>query len=259
MCVALLLCIPSAGQQTAETQAPGQYDIDYKHKSVLEYGIEWRLIRAGTARLTWSPAASGYQGDLHLESTGLVSKLHKVDDDYNVVLRDNLCTRSVYLDAQEGKRHRETRINFDQSGKATYNERDVLKNTVLLSKEIQTPACVYDYVGGLNRLRSYKLEPGQSVLIPMSDGKKFANVKVEAQEREQVKTPLGTFTAMRYEVGLFNDVIVNKKARLFVWLTEDSRRLPVQIRVRMQFLIGTITLQLEKTSATESAATTSSR
>ncbi len=33
---------------------------------------------------------------------------------------------------------------------------------------------------------------------------------------------------------------------MFVWLTDDDRRLPVQIRVRMQFLIGTIELKLEK-------------
>jgi hypothetical protein len=45
---------------------------------------------------------------------------------------------------------------------------------------------------------------------------------------------------------MFNGVLANRKARLFVWVTDDSRRLPVQLRVRLQFLIGTITLQLEK-------------
>ena len=86
----------------------------------------------------------------------------------------------------------------------------------------------------------------QPIQVPLSDGKKSANVKVEAQEREEVSTPLGKFKAMRYEVFMFNDVLINKKARLYVWLTEDERRLPVQIRVRMQFLIGTIELKLEK-------------
>jgi hypothetical protein len=33
---------------------------------------------------------------------------------------------------------------------------------------------------------------------------------------------------------------------MHVWISDDARRLPVQLRVRMSVLIGTITLQLEK-------------
>ena len=33
---------------------------------------------------------------------------------------------------------------------------------------------------------------------------------------------------------------------MFVWLSDDSRRLPVQIRIRQPLYIGTITLQLNK-------------
>lgn len=241
MWIVALLCFHATG----ETQTSG-YDLNFKGKTTLQYGIEWRMIRAGTARLMWSSNAQGYEGDLHLQSSGLVSKMYTVNDTYKVQMANDLCASSVLINAQEGKRHRETRIQFDRAGKSTYVERDLLKNAQVAAKEMQTPPCVFDYVGGLNRLRGYKLEPGQSVVVPMSTGKKFAQVKVEAQEREQVKTPLGTFPAMRYEVMMFNDVLVEKKARLFVWMTEDSRRLPVQIRVRMQFLIGTITLQLEK-------------
>jgi len=98
----------------------------------------------------------------------------------------------------------------------------------------------------LQRLRAQPPELGQSVLIPISDGKKAASVKIEAQEREEVSTPLGKFKTVRYEAFLFNDVLIGRKARMYVWLTEDARRLPVQIRVRMQFLIGTIELKLEK-------------
>lgn len=213
--------------------------------TTLEYGIEWRLVRAGAARLKWSPAPEGFQGDLHLESAGLVNKLYRVNDNYRIQTTKALCATGILLLAEEGKRRRETKVSF-HGGKASYIERDTIKNNVVLSKETAVPPCVYDYIGGLNKLREYKLEPGQSVQIPMTDGKKFAEVRVEAQEREQVKAPAGTFQAMRYEVFLFNDVLIKRKARMFVWLTDDARRLPVQLRMRMQFLVGTITLQLEK-------------
>jgi hypothetical protein len=51
---------------------------------------------------------------------------------------------------------------------------------------------------------------------------------------------------MRYEAHLFNDVLYRRKGRLFVWLTDDEKRLPVQIRVRLSFPVGTISFELEK-------------
>ena len=41
-------------------------------------------------------------------------------------------------------------------------------------------------------------------------------------------------------------MLYRRSGRLFVWLTDDERRLPVQIRVQLRFYIGTVTLQLEK-------------
>jgi hypothetical protein len=215
-------------------------------KHTWNYEIEWRLIRAGSAKMTWTPEHGGYQGDLHIESAGLVSKLYRVYDDYSARMNEQLCASTVKIHAEEGKRRRDTDITFAR-GTAAYSERDLLKNnSVVLAKETAVPECVHEYIGALQRLRFQRPELGQSIQIPLSDGKKAATVRVDAQEREEVTTPLGKFKAIRYEVFMFNDVIINKKARLYVWLTDDDRRLPVQIRVRMQFLIGTIELKLEK-------------
>lgn len=214
----------------------------------LQYAIEWRMVRAGVARVSWSPAKnSGHQADVHLESSGMVSRLFRVNDDYRAVLDSELCGNSVFFNAEEGKRRRQTTLSFDrQAGKVSYLERDLLKNNVALAKELATPQCVFEYVGALHRLRGIRLEVGKAITLPVTDGKKFAQVKIEAQEREQVRTPTGTYNTIRYELHMFNDVIIPKKARMFMWLTDDAKRLPVQLRLRMQFLIGTITLQLEK-------------
>jgi hypothetical protein len=217
----------------------------------LKYTIEWRLITAGKAQLDWNANSlggrRGWRTRLHLESTGLVSKLFKVSDTYSSLLRSDLCAVSSHIDAQEGRRHRETHIRFDaEAGKATYVERDMVRNAPVANHEIPIAECVHDMVGGLFKLRTMHLEPGQSAQVPMSDGKKSVMARVEAQQREEIRTPAGTFQTIRYEAFLFKDVLYRRDANLYVWLTDDARRLPVQIRVRMHLTVGTITLLLEK-------------
>jgi len=221
----------------------------------LQYTVEWRLITAGKARLVWSSTPHhsnpGWQADLHLESAGLVSKLFKVNNNYVSNLESDLCATGSYLKAEEGTRRKETRVTFNRAtGKAEYQEKDLVKNAVVATKEIPIPACVHDVLGGLYLLRTLNLQPGQSTQVPVSDGKKSVMARVEAQRREDLKTPAGAYKTIRYEAFLFNDVLYRRYGHLYVWLTDDARKLPVQIQVRLQFAIGTITLLLEKDEKT---------
>jgi len=209
----------------------------------LTYGVEWRLVRAGTvlveSRTNWAR--------LKLESAGLVSKLFKVDDVYAANYDDGYCSTVTTLDAIEGKRHRETRVQYDRAqNHAYFTERDVTNNAVVRTAEVAVPYCVHDVAGAFLTLRGVSVEPGRSLEIPVSDGRRFAQVKMDAQEREEVKTILGAFKTIRYEAALMNGVVYPRKGRVFIWLTDDQRHLPVQIQVKMSFPVGTITLGLEK-------------
>jgi hypothetical protein len=220
-------------------------------RETLYYTIDWRLFTAGKAKVELSTTQQprpGYQVNLHVESTGIVSKLFKVEDEYSAAMSPGYCAQSLQMNTQEGNRLRETKITFDaEAKKASYLERDRAKNNaIVLSQETEIPACVHDVIGGLFFIRTLNLEPGQSTQIPVSDGKKSVMVKVEAQAREDVKTPEGTFKTIRYEVYLFNGVLYKRAAHVNLWVSDDRRKLPVQIRVRMTFTIGTINLQLEK-------------
>ena len=209
----------------------------------LSYAVEWRLIHAGNAVMESGPSSAV----LKLESAGLVSTLYKVEDTYRVQFEAPFCATSSLMEAKEGSRHRETAITFDRiRNRASLTEKDVDKNTLVSKSEVQVPNCVHEVIAALLRLRRTKLDVGQSVQLPVSDGRKYAAVKIEAQEREQVKTPAGTFNTIRYEVDLLNGVVYSRKGRVFIWFTDDDRRLPVQFRLRMNFPLGTITLDLEK-------------
>ena len=80
----------------------------------------------------------------------------------------------------------------------------------------------------------------------MSDGRRFAQVKVDAQEREEISPPLLPFKTIRYEANLLNGVVFPRKGRVFLWLTDDPRRLLVQVRLRLNFPLGSVSLQLQK-------------
>jgi Protein of unknown function (DUF3108) len=228
----------------AQTESPPS-------KEALTYNIEWRLINAGRATIDWGHAAvaghEGWQARLNLETIGMVSRLYKVDMESVSTVDRDFCAVSTVTSGREGSRRRETSVTFDaEARKAFYHERDLVKNTVLSNQQVTIPPCVHDVLGGMFYLRGIELEPGKSIEIPVSDGKKSVMAKVEAQQREDVKVPDGTFKTVRYEIYLFDNVLYRRPGRLYVWLTDDNRKLPAQIRVRLQIAIGTITLQLAK-------------
>lgn len=243
----IALAMPVLTPQSSPTVAPAT---GIPTSETLSYSIEWRLINAGIAQISISPHRdpnSQWESKLHLVSGGLVSKLYKLDDNYRVEMHDQFCATDSLLDAVEGKRHHQTSITFDRNThKAIYLERDLLKNAVIHRAETDIPPCVSDIVGGLYKLRTFHLDPGQSAQLPVSDGKKSISARVEAQEREQIQTKAGDFKTIRYEVFVFNGVLFKKSGRMLLWLTDDSRKLPVQLRARMAFPIGSITFQLDK-------------
>ncbi len=209
----------------------------------LVLSVEWRLIHAGIVTIEKWP----FETTVKLESAGIVSTLMHVQDDYKVHYEDALCATSSLMESMEGKRHREARVTYDRTrNHAFFVERDLADNKILKEAGTDIPNCVADVAGAFAKLRSMNINVGQSAQIPVSDGRRSALVKVTAQEREEIKTPLGDFKAIRYETDLMNGVVYTRKGDVWVWLTDDAQRLPVQIRLRTTFPISTVTLTLEK-------------
>lgn len=247
----LVAALLPAGGQVAHSNPGASNPGALPAKETLDYSIEWRLVTAGHAHLDWYATTPkihmGYEAKLHLESVGLVSRLYRVSDLYTVELTPTLCAESTVLTAHEGSRNRETRVHFDPGArKAHYVERDLNKNAIFSQRETAIPGCVYDVLGALAAIRAIQLEPGHSTEFHMSDGKKSVSAKIEAEKREEIKTDAGTFKAIRYQAYLFNDVLFHRSAHLYIWLSDDARKLPVQIQVKMTIAIGTITFKLDK-------------
>jgi hypothetical protein len=66
---------------------------------------------------------------------------------------------------------------------------------------------------------------------------------VKVHGRERVKTEAGEFDCLVVEPILRGPGIFTQKGRITVWLTDDARRMPVQIRSKLK--TGTLVGRLE--------------
>lgn len=216
----------------------------------LSYRIEWRMVTAGQAKLELSRVQQDWQLKLNLESAGLVSRLYRIQDDYKVTSNDKFCGVSSAFEAHEGKRHVVESQQFDNSRhKSTFDFHDLVKN-VQEHHEIDIAPCTHEILGALESLRQTRLDLGKSTTIPIANGKKMAYARIEAQSREKILVDGKSYSTIRYEAFIFDNIVFRKKGSLLVWLSDDAAHLPVQMRFQMGFPIGTISLELEKEDRT---------
>ena len=101
--------------------------------------LRWkRQAQPGTETVGWQ---TGLANQAHLESGGLVSKLYKLEDNYTVQMENQFCAINTNFNSLEKSRHHETTVTYDPvRRKATYLERDLLKNTTFKTAETDIPA-----------------------------------------------------------------------------------------------------------------------
>lgn len=220
----------------------------------LTYQISWRLFSAGEARMHIESrgadaASSLWQATMNVTSSGFVSLLYKVDDTAVSTFRDGktsrMCSVSALKTQNEGRRHRETRIDFhgDRST-ASIRETDLSKGQVLRQAQEPMQPCSYDILSALYYVRSLPLEVGSKLELPVNDGGKTLSVTVEVQAKEEVKTGAGVFRTIRVEPKVFSGSLFKRSGRMQIWFSDDPQRLPVQLKAKLFF--GTISAVLQQ-------------
>jgi len=205
-------------------------------------------VNAGTAtvQLVREAAPNGWNFNLNIVSAGLVSRLYPVLDNYKISTTDRFCLVNATLDAQEGKKHSVSKLNVDRThNRLTFDEHDLLHNRSE-TKNLDIAPCTYEIAGALASVRTSNLEPGRSITLPVTDGKKFVQAKLTAQAREPLTVAGKTYQTTRYEAFLFDNVLYRRHGRLLMWVSNDADRLPVQFRMMLGFPIGTVTVSLIK-------------
>jgi Protein of unknown function (DUF3108) len=218
----------------------------FPHGQTLHYQGEWRFWTAGVATVRIERAGSQEHVTASADSSGVVALLYRVQDRFNSYFdAKSLCSYKLFKHTEEGSHRRETAISYDYArGKAILEERN-LKDNSQKKTENDIPGCVTDVLSGIFYVGSLPLLQGANYTFPLNDGSKTVTVQAHVEGKEQIKTPAGTFQAIR--VGPEGDSgILKNRGRIWIWYTDDARHLPVQMRAKL--LWGTLTVYLTSIS-----------
>ena len=100
---------------------------------------------------------------------------------------------------------------------------------------------VQDVLSAGYKARLLPMSVGDTFSIRTHDVNKTYDLMVIVHARETVETPAGVFDCFKVEPVLRSGGLFKKEkgARVFVWVTADTRRIPVQMQSKVSF--GTIT------------------
>jgi len=204
----------------------------------LDYNLTWLKVTGGTARMTIAPHDdASYRITSVAKSSPSFSRFFKVRDEIETtVAREDFSTlRYVKRLDEDGDKHNEVTVIED--GVATRTRKKV--------KKVAVPRPVMDPISVIYHFRTLDLTPGKSYDLELiSDGKRYT-VHAKVIRREKVQTPAGTFDCVRVEPQMVSGG-VERQERLFLWYTDDERKIPVRIRTEVKF--GAVTATLRGTS-----------
>jgi hypothetical protein len=218
----------------------------------LTYDVTWQVFPAGT--ITTKIIRAGQTPDDPYEATataqarGFVALLYTVQDVFHSFFDPNtLCSQRIAKSVREGRRHKDTQITFDRARRlAILDERDLaVQGSPAKHAENPIPDCVQDVISAFYYVRRQPFRVGEDIRLPINDGAKTADVRVNVQAIEKIKTALGERNAYRVEPTVFNGLL-KRKGRMLIWFSDDDQHLPLRIKAIIS--VGTITADLRSVS-----------
>lgn len=226
--IALLAAVVIAGAPVEQAFVGGE---------TLDYNLHWMKISGGSARMTIGLAPDD-PGRYRISSVGKsnpgFSRVFHVRDHIETVVTRSDFSTVYYRKQLNEKGRRKDEVTVIADGVAT--------RTASKTKQVKVPTPVMDPISVIYFLRTADLSVGKShELTLISDGKIY-EVRAKVLRRERIQTPAGVFNTVVVEPQMESSH-QPRDERLWVWYSDDERRLPVRIRTEVAFGAITATLR----------------
>lgn len=226
------------------------FPVPFEAGETLVYTLTWLKIEGGEMTLTTTREATPDGVPVHriamtAESNDYVSKFYPVRDRYE-----------TWVDARDfqplrfEKHAREGRYSSDE-----VEEFDLAKR-VATWRDAKTllPQRVSDIISCFYYLRTQPLLPGKEIELDMYSRGKVYRISASVLAKERVETEAGVFDTIKVQPAMRETESAEdrNKGKLFLWFTDDARRVPVMVRTIIP--IGSVTARLKQITSGDLSA-----
>lgn len=203
----------------------------------LIYDLTWTGVKAGEAALELQDSGEFIEIISRANSSKWVSVFYHVEDIIVSTLKKNNELDKKFLGLpykyrvklKEGKHRRDKEVIFDQSAKKITYINHLKQEEV----KFDMKGFLLDPLSSFYYIRRLPLEVGQSVYVDIFDNKKIYQIEVQILKKESIKTPLGTFRTILIKPIMKTEGIFDRKGDIHIWLTDDEKRIPVQLKTKV--------------------------
>jgi len=232
LCILSLLIVTITAPACAEPKVPEK----------LVYSLSWTGIPVGVATQEIVDEGDVRKIFSTASSNDWLATFFPVDDRTESILEKSGPfpgrSRNMKMLFKEGSRVRDREITFNPAMR-TAHFFDRKKNE---RQNIPLEAETFDIYSSFYYVRYQRLEPGTSVYINVLDSKKLHRIEVRVLRRERIKVPVGEFNTIVIEPMVKPVGVFEGKRGAYIWLSDDSRRIPVKAQTRVA--VGSVTAVL---------------
>ncbi len=224
--------------------------LPFKPGERLMFRARWLLFDAGIVSASVSDTvpcdgSTCVRLALHVWTTNAIAHIFRMDDIFESFWdTGSRLPKALIVRVRETHTVRDKDVEFYHSiGSAT-----VVTNGGKPEKFALNPLA-QDFFGASFFVRMLKLEPKETVLVPVFEDNKNYDAEMRVIKRERVAVMGGEVDAIMVEGKLKFEGAFQRSGSLYVWLTDDEFHVPV--KMRKSFLFGTVTLDLAEASGVD--------
>jgi hypothetical protein len=168
----------------------------------------------------------------------------KIEDSYGaIVSSDDFGLLRSWKEIDQGDLHRRNETKVDRElSTISYSESDRKSPGVVKVKTGNSPQWILDLLSLVYFIRTQELKDGKVITIPITDVGQVYMIDLIPGKREEVAVEAGKFKSIQIDLKIFDGKYIRRSGQLWVWLSDDARRLPVRARLKSSGTTVNITL-----------------